>query len=291
MRQQVGKCGDQFASRPLKTPADLLRPRLAIAPERPVECFMPTILACIDRSAYASSVCDHAAWLAAGIEAEVRILHVEQADAGALASPRPPERMDAHVAAAVQRLREDGVARVEGQVVAGGFVDVAVAQGADIIVMGKRGSGSEGDPGGLGSQVEGMIRATETSLCFTSKVHLPVHRALALLDADLSHRRSIEVMRAHPGLRDLESDLVVIADPEIAAPKLAWARANLPSSNDEAFALPARDIARGLASYMGNHRVDLILISRPVLFSEPSLSLRRMEAEGLWAWRTPVIVC
>jgi hypothetical protein len=252
---------------------------------------MSIVLACIDRSAYGPSVCDHAAWLAGSIDADILVLHVDEEAGGRKAASPSGKAADALVAAAVERLRDHGASRVEGQAVAGRFVEVASDLGAEIIVMGKRGAGSEGDPGGLGGQVERMIRATETTLCFTSKVHLPVHRTLALLDADMTHRRSVEVMQAHPGLRELEADLVVVADPEAAAPKLAWARANLPSLNDEAFAIAAHDIANGLAQYMSSHRVDLIMISRPVLFSDPELSLRRMESEGLWAWRTPVIVC
>ncbi|MGH6910357.1 MAG: universal stress protein [Phenylobacterium sp.] len=251
---------------------------------------MPTVLACIDRSTYAASVCDHAAWLAGPINADLVVLHVEEHPDAPKSGLSGRDGAGAMVATAVDRLRDAG-ARVEGRIIAGRFPDVAAALGADLIVMGKRGSGTEGDPQGLGSRVEGMIRATEVTLCITSKVYLPVHRALALLDADPTHRRSVEVMRAHPGLRDLEADLVVIAEDAEAAPKLAWARANLPSGNDEAFALPARDVARGLAQYMSTHAVDLIMISRPVLFSDPTLSLSRMETEGLWAWRTPVIVC
>ena len=172
---------------------------------------MPTVLACIDRSSYAASVCDHAAWLAGPINADLVVLHVEEHPVALHPGSGRRDGAEATVATAVERLRDAG-AHVEGRIIEGRFPDVAAALDADLIVMGKRGSGTEGDPQGLGSRVEAMIRATETPLCFTSKVYLPVHRALALLDADLAHRRSVEVMRAHPGLRDLESDLVVIAD-------------------------------------------------------------------------------
>jgi nucleotide-binding universal stress UspA family protein len=251
---------------------------------------MKKVLACIDRSSYAPGVCDHAAWLADSIDATVLVLHVEKAE--------PPQPLpagwlagDALVAEAVERLRDSGVVRVEGQTANGDLVETASAFGADFVVMGKRGSESQDDRQALGHFVEAMVRGVDTPVCVTSKVHLPVRRALALMDADLSHRRSIELMRAHPGLRDLESDLVVVADPAAAAPKLAWARANLPSSDDEAFALPASDLAAGLARYMLDHTVDLIMIARDVLLSEPTLSLQRMEAESLWAWRTPVLIC
>ena len=185
---------------------------------------MGIVLACIDGSAYGASVCDHAAWLAGSTDADILVLHVDEETSGRKAVSPGGKAAKALVATAVERLRDHGASRVDGHVVSGPFVEAASALGAEIIVMGKRGSGGEGDPGGLGRQVEGMIRATETTLCFTSKVHLPVHRALALLDADMSHRRSVEVMQAHPGLRELEADLVVVADPETAAPKLAWAR-------------------------------------------------------------------
>lgn len=39
----------------------------------------PRVLACIDGSAYANSVCDHAAWMAGRIEAAVEVLNVVEA--------------------------------------------------------------------------------------------------------------------------------------------------------------------------------------------------------------------
>lgn len=77
---------------------------------------------------------------------------------------------------------------------AGEFPAAALSRTADLIVMGKRGVTSERDRRRLGSNVDRMIRAPTSSICLTSKVFLPIVRAVVLLDADLSHRSAVELV-------------------------------------------------------------------------------------------------
>ena len=192
---------------------------------------MADVLACIDHSAYANGVCDHAAWFASDPDVGVEVLHVETssdavADSQALEGERVATRQ--LVDRSIARLHEEGVGPLSSASVAGSFVDVATQRGAAVIVMGKHGEGSAAERHSLGSNVEAMLRATSTPICLTSKVFLPIHRALVLLDADTSHRTAVEFVASQARLTALPTDIVVVAAPgEDPEPKVAWARSAL----------------------------------------------------------------
>lgn len=257
---------------------------------------MPDVLACVDGSAYDGSVCDHAAWLASRMDAHVDILHVTgephpaarggPAGSGANPDPRAVERR------ARERLRDSGVAPRRSHVRRGDFSAVAAELGAGMYVMGKRGADSSHDRRHLGSNVERLIRLTEAPICLASLVFLPVNRALVLLDADMQHRASVEFVAGHPGLRSLNLDLVIVDAPgRDPGPKLHWARERLDSRAAEIFTVTAEGLTEGLVQHMESGRADLFLISRSVLLPAPEARLQRIEEGGLWAWRTPVVVC
>lgn len=248
---------------------------------------MSDVLACIDRSVYSNSVCDHAAWFAGRLDATVRAVHVDD-DRAAHAPPRAKARLD-H---ALDRLHGEGALDATAAEVRGEFASYVAAQDADLIVMGKRGEHSHDERAPLGSSVETVIRATARPVCLTSKIFLPIARALVLLDADMSHRRSVEFLAAHPGLSDLDIDLVVIQPPgQDASEKLRWARASLPSEDAEAFILEAVGLDEATAQYIERAAVDLVIVSRAVLLHDVQAQLQQIEARGVWGIRTPVLVC
>src|SRR5689334_21873310 len=149
---------------------------------------MADVLACIDGSAYDGSVCDHAAWLASRMDANVDVMHViaegtrrvPGGPAGSVAYPDPR----GVAGRARERLQDSGVAPRRSDIRRGDFCDVAAELGAGMYVMGKRGADSAHDRRRLGSNVECLIRRTEAPICLASLVFLPVNRALVLLDAD-----------------------------------------------------------------------------------------------------------
>ncbi len=252
---------------------------------------MSDVLACIDRSAYSNSVCDHAVWFAGRLDARVRAVHVDE-DRSAAAATADTPRATARLDHALDRLRGEGALDATAEEVRGEFSSYASSQGADLIVMGKRGEFSHGERTSLGSSVEKVIRATATPVCLTSKIFLPITRALVLMDADMSHCRSVEFLAGHPGLADLDIDLVVVqASGEDASEKLDWARGSLPSPDAEAFILEAEDLDDATAHYIERAAVDLVIVSRAVLLRDVQTQLQRIEARGVWGIRTPVLVC
>ncbi|WP_245620235.1 universal stress protein [Phenylobacterium immobile] len=243
----------------------------------------PRVVACIDGSGYANSVCDHAAWMASRIEGDIEVLHVED--------PQEPARASL-VREAVSRLHEEGSPDATGRVAAGAFPLTATEGGPDLIVMGKRGITSEQDRGRLGSHVDRMIRATTVPVCLTSRFFLPIGRAVVLLDADMKHRAAVELVATHRGLHRLAIDLIVTArDGEDPAPKMAWARRALAARDADVFAMQANGPDDAAARYIGEKGADLIIISRAVLAPDPEARLGRIEEGAVWGWRTPVLVC
>lgn len=252
---------------------------------------MPEVLACIDRSAYSNSVCDHAAWFAGRLGATIRAVHVDE-DRTAPGTGGGSPRARARLAHALDRLHGEGAAAATADEVAGGFAEYVAAQTANMIVMGKRGELSHAQRTDLGSSVEKVIRATATPVCLTSKIFLPITRALVLLDADTTHRRSVEFLASQDGLSDLDMDLVVVQGPgQDARSKLDWARASLPSQEAKAFVLEADGLDDATASYIERAAVDLVIVSRAVLLQDIQGQLQRIEERGVWGIRTPVLVC
>lgn len=246
---------------------------------------MADVLACIDGSAYANSVCDHAGWFASDPDVGVEVLHVTDG---------PPTAATATlVDRAVWRLRDEGVGPVTSAQATGGFVKVASKWDADIIVMGKRGDTSETKRQHLGANVDAMVRATQRPLCLTSKVFLPIHRALLLLDADVNHRRSVEFVISQARLSDLSIDALIMAGPadEQADAKVEWVREALDGAAGDIFSLQAEGLDHAVVQYMESRAADLVVVSRAVIAPDPETRLRQIEERGVWGMRTPVLIC
>jgi nucleotide-binding universal stress UspA family protein len=251
---------------------------------------MADVLACIDQSAYANGVCDHAGWFASDPDVGVEVLHVDETPKdGAPGGVAQVERL---VEQAVRRLREEGVGPVTSAMTSGSFVDVASRLKADVIVMGKRGERSAAARRGLGSSVEEMVRATTTPICLTSKVFLPIHRVLVLLDADMDHRAAVEFVASQPRLVALPADVVVVAGPgDEPDAKVEWARGILDARRPDVFSLRASGLDEAVTRYLDSRGADLIVVSRAVIAPGPEARLQAIGASSLWGGRTPVLVC
>lgn len=257
---------------------------------------MVDVLACVDHSAYANGVCDHAGWFASDPDVGVEVLHVEASsdaapDAQVLGDPREVSTSRL-VDRSVARLREEGVGPLSSASLAGSFVEVAAQRGAAVIVMGKHGEGSADRRHSLGSNVEAMVRATATPICLTSKLFLPIHRALVLLDADMHHRTAVEFVVSQARLSALPTDVVVVAAlGENPDPKATWARSALGEPRGNVLSLVAEGLDDAVAQYMEVAAADLVVVSRDVVTPAPETRLNRIEERGLWGNRTPVLIC
>jgi len=241
------------------------------------------VTALIDRSAYAVSVGEHGAWLAERLGLDLQLRHARE----------PGERVEmakALLNQAADRVVDQGAGMPQLSLVEGGVLAAALSAEAGLVVIGKRGEGSGEDRTALGGNVEAVVRGLDTPVCLASQVFLPIHRVLAITDADPQRHAALDLLAQGHGLADLELDAVVVARPgEDPESKLLAARAAL-DGRAATIAIHAEDIGQAVWRYLEDRPADLMVISRAVLLAEGAGSLRA-AAGSLWAARASVIVC
>jgi nucleotide-binding universal stress UspA family protein len=256
---------------------------------------MPVILACVDASRYAPAVCDHASWFAGRMQAEIVVLNVVE-DAGAPDRPRQRRARSGLLEEAAERLAHEGAPAARPLELPGVFPDTAMelVASSDVVVLGKRGTRTEQNRRRLGGAIGPIVRTSQRPICLVSQVFLPITRALVLLDADPGHRRTTDLVAAHPALEDLDIDVVLMSDGAPgAAHKLEWARSRLGASGAEVFSLATQRPDQAASLYMQSRGSDLLIMSREVALAGLGIeqSMGDFADESLWAWRTPVLIC
>ncbi|PZR30901.1 hypothetical protein [Caulobacter segnis] len=243
----------------------------------------PRVTALIDRSAYGVSVGEHAAWLAERIDAALQLRHVRE-------THETVEDAKALLSQAFERLADQGAASPDLSLVEGGVLAGAISAEAAVLVMGKRGEGSAEGRTALGRHVELVLRALDIPVCLASQLFLPIHRVLAVTDADPQRHAALDLLAAGHGLDNLAIDLIVVAgaheDPEA---KLSLARGML-DGRATSFAVQTEDIGSAIWRYLDERPADLIIISRAVLLGG-GVNALAASAESLWAARASVLVC
>lgn len=245
---------------------------------------MTEILACVDGSPYAGSVCDHAAWLSGPTRAAVRILHASEGASGS--------HSDRLTRAAEARLRDHGVISVHRQVTTDPLSVALRTVASDLLVLGKRGKRGAEDRSDLGSNAAAALRTQTGPLCLVSRVYLPVQRALVLIDADPRHRRTVETVCQQKVLTDLELDIVMLQPDGVdGSQKLAWARRCLGGGRADVYPMKSGMPETIAARYLAERGTDLIVFSREMMFDPLRAAPETPEHQAVWAWRVPVFVC
>ncbi len=222
---------------------------------------MEHILACIDASSYADSVCDMAAWGASRLDLPVELLHVVQRKdavaarkdlSGAIglgvksslmeelvqleaADARlQVERGRVLLAVAADRVRAAGVADVRTLHRHGGIVETILEREADarVVVIGKRGASHEFAGGHIGSKVERVVRASSKPVLVASRQFTAPNAIVLAYDASPAADRAVDRI-ANSRLYDGMPVNVVMANTDhaehrrllaVAATKLGIAR-------------------------------------------------------------------
>lgn len=202
---------------------------------------MAKILAALDASTYALSVCDHAAWLAQRLSGSVELLHVidrgENARAqldlsgsvGLGASETLLEEL-ARVDEAQGRIaRQQGQALLEGaarRLRAAGVKEVSLVHrygeaadtlisleaDADLVVVGKRGEGRTAAQNHLGSKVERIVRGSIRPVLVVPRIYMPVTRAVLAFDGSASARKALEMVATSEVFAGLERVVVIVGE-------------------------------------------------------------------------------
>ncbi len=216
---------------------------------------MEHILACIDASSYADSVCDLAAWASKRLAMPVELLHVVQrSDAVAARGDRSGaiglgvktslmeelvemEAADARLkvergrvllAAGEKRLREAGAFDVRTLHRHGGIVETILEREADarVVVIGKRGASHEFAAGHIGSKLERVVRASTKPVLVASLEYAEPRSIVFAYDASPAAKRALGRLIESPLFAGIPVN-VVMADADNEAHRRALSDAVL----------------------------------------------------------------
>ncbi|ODA66479.1 Universal stress protein [Methyloligella halotolerans] len=199
---------------------------------------MTRLLACIDASTYANSVCALTAWAAKRLDGSVEILHVIQRKdsaaarndlSGAIglgvkselleeltrideaAGKIAIERGRALLSAAEESLREAGVTEIHQVHRHGGIIDTIVEQEAtaDLVVIGKRGASSAFASEHIGSNLERVVRGSNKPVLIASR-HVQTPKSVVLAyDGSPAARRALHYVAGSRLFEGLGAYIVV----------------------------------------------------------------------------------
>lgn len=221
---------------------------------------MEHVLACVDASNHADSVCDLAAWASRRLDLPVELLHVVQRKdaiaargdlSGAIglgvksrlmeelvqleaADARfQMERGHLLLEAAEKRLREAGVGEIRPLHRHGGIVETILEreQDARLLVMGKRGASHQFASGHVGSQVERVVRASAKPVLIAPDQHVEPRAIVFAYDASPAAARALRRLEESPLYAGLPVHIVMAESHDEAHRKsLASAASRLESS-------------------------------------------------------------
>jgi len=196
------------------------------------------LLALVDGSTYSKSVCDHAVWAAARMNAGVDLLHVLDRNAGAAKSDlsgsialgartallEELSSLDEQRAKLLQlkgrAILDDARAIIEasGQKVVGAhlrqgeIVETVIEQEgpASMIMIGKRGEEADFASLRLGAHLERFIRASHKPVFVASRAFKPIDTVIVAFDGGASSQRVVDHIARNPLFSGLKIDLVTV---------------------------------------------------------------------------------
>ncbi len=185
---------------------------------------MTKLIALLDGSVYAESVCDHTAWLATRMNASVELVHIldnrvpmsernlsgnigvgarsallsELAENDAQNAKLAQQRGRAILEDAERHIAKAGVERIETKMRSAQIVN-ALAEleaNADMVVLGKRGEAADFAKLDIGPNVEKVVRASHRPILVTSRAFKPIEKVLIAFDSGPSVLKAIDHIAA-----------------------------------------------------------------------------------------------
>ena len=200
---------------------------------------MNKIVALIDGSGYAQSVCDHAGWIASRGNASLMLLHVlgRRESSGDNADLSGSIGLGARTALLEELAELDGqkarLINKRGRAILDDAKDRAGAMGAtdvttmlrhgqlvetmeelesdaDLIIIGKRGEDSHLNMEHLGSNLERVVRSTKKPVLVASRAFAPINKILIAFDGGKSAMKAVEHIADSTIFRGLECTLIQV---------------------------------------------------------------------------------
>ena len=250
---------------------------------------MNKVIACIDGSSAAGSVCDYAAWVASRLEAPLTLLHV-------LDKSRYPVENDLsgklgvdareHLLSELAELdtRRNKVALEQGalmleearqRAVAGGVAEPVLRQrhghlieslaeledDTRLLVIGKQGE-EHGDGAHVGDNVERLVRTLHRPILIAQGEFKPPQVVMLAFDSSETTRKGVEMFAASPLFRGLKGHLVSVSkDRQTLSKDLEWAEKTIrEAGHDVQCAVLDGEIEPALHQYQQEHGVDMVVM-------------------------------
>jgi nucleotide-binding universal stress UspA family protein len=247
------------------------------------------VLACVDQSHYADTVCDYAAWAACRLAAPLEFLHVIDREpeiasshdhSGAIGIDAREDLLgalssedEARTRAArergrkfLERLRQRasaaGCPNVDVRQRHGSLDETLVEQEPDVqlFVLGRRGASAEITQRDLGRNLERMLRALQRPILTVTDVWREPRRVLIALDGRRTSRKAVEFV-ARSALFEAVSVHVFAAGAVEGNRQLDAAVQLLQEAGRSPTALPAvGDVERGVATALRDTESDLLVM-------------------------------
>lgn len=282
---------------------------------------MSKIVALVDGSIYAQSVCDHAAWIAARTGAAVDILHVLGHRRGSGA----PNNLSGNIAlgartsllkdlserdvesakgaqksgrsildTAKARLEAAGVRNITARLRIGDIVEeVAEYEGdADLILIGKRGEAADFATLDLGSNLERIVRSSHKPVVVAARAFKPVERFLIAFDGGPSSRKAVDYVATSPLFAGLSCRLLTVGpDTTEIRDRLARATSTLEAAGHDV----SSDIVQGppdllIASAVETDNIGLLVMGAYGHSRIRSLIIGSTTAEMIRLCKIPVVL-
>lgn len=202
---------------------------------------MSRILACLDASPYAQSVCELAAWAAHRLSASVDLLHVVQRKSAVptrndltgaiglgvkselLEELTQMEEMESRVAiqagrlllqAVSDKLRQAGIDNVTPVHRHGGIVETILELEKDsrLLIMGKRGASAQFARAHLGSKIERVVRASKKPILIAPLDVQDIKQLVIAYDGSPSAGQALELGLTSPLFQGLDRHVIVAGD-------------------------------------------------------------------------------
>lgn len=250
-----------------------------------------SILACVDGSIYTDSVSTHAAWASQRLDAPVQILHVQtprseystpQNLSGAIglgvksALLEKLTQMDEERAKLDQQKGRLILEHAKEQIMAAGVEEVdtlhrrgslvetltELEEGAQLIVLGKRGEHADFAVLHLGSNLERAVRAARKPVLVASRAFDKIDRFVIAYDGGASTRKAVEYVANSPLLQGLECHLLQVgSDNESNRASVEEAATQLRGSGFTVHAqLQQGNADEVIAQYVKEQSMDLLIM-------------------------------
>lgn len=247
------------------------------------------IIAGLDGSPVAASVCAAAAWVSQRLDAPLRLLHVLEKDplhhdnlSGSIGLGAREQLLQQlteldeqraklalehgrHILAdAAQLARQQGATAVETLQRHGTLVDTLLEQQADtrVLVLGRQGEGHASLDHALGSHLEALIRGVHKPILVTVGEFTAPRAFMVAFDGSETAQRALNAYAQSPLLQGLPCHLVMVghSDDEHSA-KLQQAADILRSRNfDVTVAHLQGEVQPTLAAYQQQHNIGLLVM-------------------------------